>query len=256
MIDKTMKRLSKEEEKELENTLEEESSYHLFDEDFFDNDEEKENLFQEFFSTLFIRIKDKCHSIKYTMQRIFRRYHLSDVDVWNLDSTMAKWIYPRLKEYIKMERHGYPSAFSEYDKNYWRSKERYDEAIKNGKQLGGGPEAWEKVLQEMVFAFEWKLHYNDRDTKQIAKFCKKWDIKNPYEKNIENKCVRYEYKCLEPDLATCTSDEPDLDVKEPDKYVYLHRDVHYYNVKHDIEIGERAQKGFELFGKFFLNLWD
>ena len=109
----------------------------------------------------------------------------------------------------------------------------------------------------MIFAFEWKLDYeNYKDEEQRDKFCKKWNMKNPYEKNIENKSIHYEYKCLERGLAFCTSDETDLDVKEPEKYIYLRREVRYYNSKSDIEIYERAMKGFELFGKFFPNLWD
>ena len=112
MIDNITKRLSQDEEKELENILEEETSYHYFD-GLDDDDEEKENCFYEFFSTLFYRIKDLCYSIKYTAQRIFRPYHVSDLDLWNFDNTMAKWIYPRLKLFISKERHGYPSVFSE-----------------------------------------------------------------------------------------------------------------------------------------------
>jgi hypothetical protein len=52
------------------------------------------------------------------------------------------------------------------------------------------------------------------------------------------------------------SDEMDIDEKEPEKYKYLRRVVRYYNSKYDIEIGKRAMKGFELFGKYFSNLWD
>ena len=250
------KRLTKEEEKELENTLEEETSYrYIFDDD--DDEEEKENCFYAFFSTLFYRIKDKCYSIKYAAQRIFRPYHIADIDLWNFDFTMAKWIYPRLKLFIAQERHGYPSDFSEYNENEWRSREEYDDAIKSGKRLGGGPDAWEKILQEMVFAFEWKLNYqNYKDDEQRDKFCKKWNMNNPYDKKVENKSIHYEYKCLKPGLASCISDEMDIDEKEPEKYKYLRRVVRYYNSKHDREIGERAMKGFELFGKYFSNLWD
>ena len=109
---KPTKRLSREEEKALENTLEEETSYHYFAG--LDDDDKKENCFQKFFSTLFYRIKDMCYSIKYKAQRIFRPYHIADLDLWNFDNTMAKWIYPRLKLFIGKERQGYPGDFSEY----------------------------------------------------------------------------------------------------------------------------------------------
>ena len=101
------------------------------------------------------------------------------------------------------------------------------------------------------------MHFENYNTKsQRDNFCEKWNLKNPFTKNLENKSIRYKYKCLQPDLAFCFSDEPDLDKKEPEKYSYLNRIVSYYNVKANIEIQKRAQKGFELFGKFFLNFWD
>jgi hypothetical protein len=251
------KRLSKEEEKLLENVLEEETPYFSL----FDTDEDiksnKERLYELFYS-IFRRIKDMYCSVKYLIQRIFRPNHLSDVDLWNLDSTMAKWIYPRLKAFIERKRYGYASIFSEYNENEWESKEQYDKAIKEGKHLGGGAEAWEKVLQEMIFAFEWKVYYECcEDEKQRDKFCKKWNIKNPHKKKLENKHIYYEYKSLEPEFARCTSDDSELDKKEPEKYLFLRRCVHYYDSKYDVEVIEkRARKGFELFGKYFLDLWD
>jgi hypothetical protein len=198
------------------------------------------------------------YSVKYTLQRIFRPTHLSDMELWNLNSTMAQWIYPRLKNFIRGKRNGYPGIFSEYNKNEWTSRERYDEAVREGKHLGGGAEAWDKILQEMLFAFEWLLHYENYDNeKQRGNFCKKWGIRNPHEKRIENKTIDYAYKCLEPGLAGCISGDPELDKKEPEKYLFLRRQVHYYDVKYDVEvITQRARKGFELFGKHFLDLGD
>jgi hypothetical protein len=52
------------------------------------------------------------------------------------------------------------------------------------------------------------------------------------------------------------SDEMDLDIKEPEKYQYKRRVVQYYNTKLEREMEDRVAKGFELFGKYFLSLWD
>jgi len=245
-------RFSEEEEENLKNTLEEESSY--FD---FDDEREKIKFYKKLFFFLKYRTRDLYYDIKYKSQRIFRRNHLSDIDLWGFDSTMAEWIYPRLKAFINKKRHGYPGIFSEYNENEWENREKYNKAIAAGIYLGGGSEAWEKTLQEILFAFEWKLHFKDYSTEsQRDNFCKKWNIKNPFTKNLENKFIHYKYKCLEPDLAFCISDKPDLDKKEPEKYSYTGRVVSYYNVKVHHEIQERAQRGFELFGKFFLSFWD
>jgi hypothetical protein len=252
------KHLSKEQEKALENVLEEETPSFLF---FDDNENDELNDKKQSYGLFhFIpwRIRDMYYSIKYMIQWIFRPNHLSDMELWNLDLTMAKWIYPRLKVFVKKKRNGYPGIFSEYNKNEWKSKEEYEEAIKTGKHLGGGTEAWDEILQEMIFAFEWKIYYEDyNNEKQRDKFCKKWGIKNPHEKRLENKRINYVYKSLEPGFAGCTSDDPELDKKEPEKYLFLRRHVYYYDVKYDTEIiARRAQKGFELFGKYFSNLWD
>ncbi|MDR1007433.1 MAG: hypothetical protein LBL65_02560 [Campylobacteraceae bacterium] len=248
------KRLTKKQEKALENTLEEETSSFLI------NDGElsdKKWLYGLLYFILW-RVKDIYYSIKYMMQRIFRPNHLSDMELWNLDLTMAKWIYPRLNIFVEEKRYGYPGIFSEYNENEWTSKEQYDKAIKSEKHLGGGADAWDEILQEMIFAFEWKIYYeNYNDEKQRDKFCKKWGIKNPYEKNLENKRINYVYNNLESGFAECISDDSELDKKGSEKYLFLRRYVYYHDVKYDTEIiAGRAQKGFELFGKYFLNLWD
>jgi len=251
MTNKTEIRYTQEEEIELQNTLEDESSF------FFNGEHTKRKFYQKIFPFLKYRVRDSYYDIKYKVQRIFRRNHLSDIDLWGFDSTMAEWIYPRLKAFINKKRHGYPGIFSEFNEHEWENRENYDKAIAAGTHLGGGSEAWEQTLQEILFAFEWKLHFENYSTESHRdSFCTKWNIKNPFTKNLENKSIQYKYKCLQPDLAFCISDDPDLDKKDPEKYSYTGRIVSYHNVKANIEIQKRAQKGFELFGKFFLNFWD
>ncbi|MDR2081282.1 MAG: hypothetical protein LBP54_05290 [Campylobacteraceae bacterium] len=110
----------------------------------------------------------------------------------------------------------------------------------------------------MLYAFEWKIYYEDyKNIKQRDNFCKKWGMKNPHEKRLENKKVDYVYKMIDPYFVECISDDSEMDKKEPKRYQFLYRRIHYYNAKYDIHIiNKRAQKGFELFGKYFLNLWD
>jgi hypothetical protein len=128
-------------------------------------------------------------------------------------------------------------------------------AIADGTHLGGGSEAWEEALNEIIFAFEWMLHFDEYKNRiQKDNFCKKWNIKNPYEKNLENKTIHYVYDMQ--DGGSCISDESDLDEKEPEKYRFTRRTVGYHNVNTVIEMQERARKGFELFGKYFMNFWD
>lgn len=243
----TKKRFTKEEEIELQNVLEEEVS-------FFEFDYKKRRFYQKFFSVLRWRTRNLYDGVKYNVQRLFRPHHLSDIDLWNLHSTMAKWIYPRLKRFINMKRMGYPGIFSEYSDNEWANQESYDKAIADGTHLGGGNEAWEQTLNEIIFAFEWMLYFDEYKTEsQCDDFCKKWNIKNPYAKTLENKSIDYVYEMSD---GTCFSHEPDLDGKEPEKYRFARRTVSYHNVKTVFELQERARKGFELFGKHFMSFWD
>jgi hypothetical protein len=174
-----------------------------------------------------------------------------------------------------MERHGYPSAFSEYSENTWKSKEEYDNAIKEGKIKGGGLEAWEKVLDEIIFAFEWHLYCKDsRGTDKCAiNFFEKYGYKNPYAEAEENKSVSYIYHMSEkyineqieesPDLKEfgglapeCLSDECDLHIKEPGNYSFIRESIRYSDTRYIMEIRNRALEGFRLFGEYFINFLD
>jgi hypothetical protein len=157
-------------------------------------DDDKEPFsFKVVFCRITYRDQNFFCGIKYTFQKLLRPYHASDIDLWNLDGHMAKVLCPKLIAYKKMKRHGYPRAFIEYFKNEWESKDEYDNAIREDKIKGGGPEAWEKVLDEIIFAFEWHLYCKDTlgTDKHGIKFFEKYGYKNPYAKTDKNKSVSY-----------------------------------------------------------------
>jgi hypothetical protein len=151
---------------------------------------------------------------------------------------------------------------------------KHDEInIEVAEGLISGPEKWEQILQEMLFAFDYHVNGDLLGTKQQDDFYKRWCYKNPHAKIPENRSVSYVYNMTDKyreeqeakspftkpfgGLASeCTSDEPDLHIKEPDHYELVGESVHYYDVKYEMEISRRAQKGFELFGRFFTSLWD
>jgi hypothetical protein len=249
---KISSRLSAEEEKALVDVLEDETGF------FFDDEDTPKKRRFSVLGFLRFHLENCCYDVRYTFQRIFRSNHIADIDLWGMDFCMARWIYPRIKAFIARKRHGYPGCFSEYHANEWKNREEYDNAIRDGKILGGGEEAWNRILQEILFAFEWKLEYDNWKSAECRDaFCEKWGLRNPHEKSLENKRVDYVYDCLEPGLAECISEDPNLDQKEPEKYRYKKRQVHYYDAYYDAEvIGKRAQAGFEAFGKYFRNFWD
>jgi hypothetical protein len=243
---------------------------------FFDVDDDDEpSVFEKIFYRISQRIKNFFLGIRYGFQKLFRPYHVSDWDLWDLDRLMAKMLYPKILAFKKMERHGYPNDFSEYSENAWKSKEEYENAIKEGKIKGGGPEAWEKALDEIIFAFEWHLYCKDTigTDKKGIKFFEKYGYKNPYAKTEENKSVSYVYRMSEkyineqieesPELKKfgglspeCLSDEYDLHIKEPEKYTFIRESIRYSDTHYIMEIRKRALEGFRLFGEYFTNFWD
>jgi hypothetical protein len=243
---------------------------------FFDIDDDKEPpILEKVFYHIKYRIENFFYGIKYNFQKLIRSYHASDLDLWNLDGCMAKVLYPKIIAFKKMKRHGYPSDFSEYYKNEWKSKEEYDNAVREGKIKGGGPEAWEKVLDEIIFAFEWHLYCKDSigTDKHAINFFEKYGYKNPYAETEENKSVSYIYRMSEkyinkqieelPGLKEfgglspeCLSGECDLHIKEPENYSFIRESIHYSDTRYIVEIGKRALEGFRLFGEYFTNFWD
>lgn len=195
--------------------------------------------------------------IKWSVQKLFRKTHTSDYEVWELYPVMAEWILPRLYEFKKYPRMGYPSTFSEYSENEWKSREEYDQAIAEGKMKGGGSEAWEEVLDKIIFAFEFALA--DGGKKKYEKpFMKKhgdWHAEIP--ENLQQmKWYRSKKDGHTMTPGSHPNDKPvDLDEYELEEDHILSRPF-YYNMKMHQEFAERAQEGFKLFGEHFQSFWD
>jgi hypothetical protein len=130
----------------------------------------------------------------------------------------------------------------------WKSKDEYENAIKEGEIKGGGPEAWKKVFE-------------------------KYGYKNPYAKTDENKSVSYIYRMSEkyineqieksPELKKfgglapeCASGECDLHIKQPENYSFIRERIHYMDTHYIMEIEKRALEGFKFFGEYFTAFWD
>ena len=93
-------------------------------------------------------IKDLPNILKHFIQKIFRGY--SDQDLWALDTTMKKFILPRLKAFKKMNRYGIPildKEMSVVEMHQGRSAEQMEEEVKT----------WESYLDLMIKAFELEL---------------------------------------------------------------------------------------------------
>jgi hypothetical protein len=117
-------------------------------------------------------------------QRLLRANHLSDLENWECFHYMSRDILRRLRAFKKMERHGYPHKYSENDDD----DPNYDEARASGKIVGGGPDAWERDINEMILGFEYVAEV--MDDLNDSKKSREWYIKNygesPYEQSDSN----------------------------------------------------------------------
>lgn len=104
---------------------------------------------------------------------------------------------------------------------------------------------WNKVLDKMIFAFDYKQNEHTRG------FYKKRNIKDPYRKTKDNLqyCKTYQ---LENDRVSMSFDK-DPEPKLPN---LIEIKKHYQDTKLVMKYHKKAQEGFELFGKYLNNLWD
>lgn len=198
------------------------------------------------------------YMFKMFFQKVFRKDHVSNNQIWDCCSYLARYIYPRIKRFYEGKRVGYPSAFIEYDEGGgtgFKNKQKYDQAKKDGWIEGGGPEAWEEVLKEIFFAFEFmKAEEDNKFFKKV--FAPKYG--DWHEKKEENLCKSRWFKEKDGNMTmTCgEQDNVDLDKWEPRDPPDWDREPFYYDIELHKEFIYRAQKGLELFGKYFNNLWD
>ncbi len=208
-------------------------------------------------------IGDFLRAIKWVIQRIFRKSHASDCDIWNLSHHMARSILPKLIAFKKSSRMGYPSTFSDWDEenpySLGMDKKEYDAAVKKGDMKGGGEKAWEKVIDEIIFAFEYQLYHDEYGKKQEAMFAK-YDILDPHRKTDDNLSWGYNYKTDKGESMFC-SEEDHIRIQGVDKekykgYVLIGKHRSYYNVEDSRRQWDRVTKGMKLFGEYFWSLWD
>jgi len=208
--------------------------------------------FGPFYSLFKHHIPGFIKEIKWCFQRLFRKHGCADIDFWGLDYHLAKIILPKLIAFRSQKLHGHPMDFSDWseDDNIGMTKEEYDEAKAKGDFIGGGHEKWLEIIDEMIFAFEYLL-YTDSFDKKEKKFYEKYGYKNPYRETDDNLTWGYNYKTKNGDH--CSSGDSNLEEKG---YIMIGKHKSYHDMELLREISVRAKKGFELFGKYFMNLWD
>lgn len=186
----------------------------------------------------FILLNQFLRDIKYCFQRITKGY--SDIDVWNMNDWFLE-IIPSMLEELKETANGTPSSLANgTDETYARGDK-------------DGFEKWKRILGEMAYLFR----------ESYEKTCEK---KNPYAEEYDRASDQFttKYGLFGEQFKT-----PEEIEKER---------VHGYNTMHTMEElpeykdicekhwneekklkayrNERKDKAFELFSKWFWDLWD
>ena len=82
----------------------------------------------------------------FNLQRLFRKGHYSNEDLWNLSTSLARIILPKIVAYKNMDRSGYPSF------------------VKNAIE-------WEAILDEIIFSLRYVLYddcaMNDKEMEEF-----------------------------------------------------------------------------------------
>jgi hypothetical protein len=145
--------------------------------------------------------------------------HIDKFDTWGMDSTLSPIIVPMLIQ-LRDNTHGYPAEFSsDFHVNY---NQNCFEGEGWEMPEETGMDEWKEILDKMIWAFE-----------QVSE---EWE--DQYRSgNIEFDCI----PCEDSDNWELVKGDDDTSEADYDGMR-----------KHQ----ERMQEGFDLFGKYYRNLWD
>ena len=181
----------------------------------------------------YARWVDRLTPVCYAIQRVLDFVHpkvdyvrIEPWDTWSMDHTLADVILPMLKQ-LQETKHGAPHVDDR-------------DVPKELRSISAPPKEnewdtdelwfarWDWVLAEMIFAFEHKVDDSWEEEFRSGKF--------------DHKSV------------ACDWD----DAGKPTMYTWEKGPDHTYEYDYQAakKVHDRMQRGFELFGKYFQNLWD
>jgi hypothetical protein len=182
-------------------------------------------------------------NIKFAYQRI--RYGYCDSDVWSIDYWFLK-VMPGMLQQLKETTHGYP-CFQGSISHALCGNDVSENVDKTGAKK------WDDILSEMIFLF----NEANEDT------CTK---KNKYEKEYDKAQEEFENKYGLFGERLMTEEEKAKEKNEGTHRLYMLRDVPEYKEISELYFNESRvlceyrndckNKAFELFSKWFWDLWD
>ena len=154
-------------------------------------------------------------------------------DTWNADNTLAHVIYPMLLQ-LKATKHGVPSEFVEFGGEDYDQQQSFDFYLEgHNEYFEQGVARWEETLDKMIWSFQ-----------QIAL--------EDYEDKYHHGKGEYDWVESDKMYPNPVTGKMEKTFQMVDK----NPDEHWYDIEGHQLHEERMREGFELFGKYFQNLWD
>jgi len=148
-------------------------------------------------------------------------------DTWNMAETLADIILPMLKQ-LRDEKHGSPGGLKPFNETSNSPQGCFDwYKDDDNKAWELGHKQWHEIMDKMIWSFE-QIVDRDRDSQFHSGT---HDIKWVPIKDADGNTTSYQM------------------VKGP-------KDTHKFDQKGYTEYYEKIQEGLDLFGKYYMNLWD
>jgi hypothetical protein len=148
-------------------------------------------------------------------------------DTWNMDTTLAYIVVPMLKQ-LKETKHGIPCDFAEVGGEDWEAQQCFDFYSEDTNKLFNEKAVarWDEVMDKMIWSFEQII---TDCTSEDVYWEPYWEDMDPSEEIDENSVYNQ------------------IGIEHPRKKI---------NREKMEEYNRRMSEGFELFGKYYRNLWD
>lgn len=154
-------------------------------------------------------------------------------DTWSFDHTLANIIYPALLQ-LKATKQGVPSkVVNDVGGEDWDPQESFDFYKETHNEAWNeAAKKWDEILDKMIWAFH--------------------QLTIDYDEKYHHGKGEYDFVETDKMFPNPVTGKMEKTFQMVDK----NPDDHWYDVEGHQLHEERMQEGFELFGKYFRNLWD
>lgn len=165
----------------------------------------------------------------YDKRSVKRKVVIDDYDIWNLYESLALIVLPALKKF-KENLHGAPSIIEQFNQTSYYSNQSCFDFYSEDDELAddAGHQEWKIILDKIIWSFEQIQPDND------------WES-------------QFHSGVIDREFIPVLNDD-----KEPDYYQIIKgpNDTHHFDFEGYQKHYKQIVEGFELFGKYYMNLWD